>query len=218
MTVTRFHIPSRKKGPDPQMEHLSSFELVFRLTRMVGRVALAPVITTLVFSMGGCYSTVRTNYFHTVEMTISDRNGRPVSGVDLYQYGPPYLMNPSPKSASYFAKCESELQGLYPGLLSGVDHHADACGLVVIPIFHTFWDQRPLVVMPLYLIFPYRIEDKVECAGGIIGSECAIVVDNGKHRDIIFVRMQPGVTSKGDHYQIEVRALSPPKTYRLPRE
>ena len=175
----------------------------------IAKGLLLTMMSVLMLSAGGCW-TIRTDHVQTVEMVVSTPNGHPASEVNVYQYGGICHMNPSPKSASHFASRESELRKHRPELLRYANHRSDATGVVVVPVFDTYWDHAPI---PFWtLIFPCRVEH----TSGIAGQPCTIAVDDGENLDTMFVQMQPGASVKGDHYQIEVRALSPPKPYSLP--
>ncbi len=177
---------------------------------VVSRVAFAIVAGAIVLIKSGCCigpaSTIF-KYMHTVEMTVTDLEGRPAAGVKVYHYDwVDWLPHPDDQRASEFAAREAALRRNRPELLRGVNHQADASGRAVIPVFAF----QHVSIFPLIGPVPRKLDEK-----GMAGKVCIIAVDDGVNLDEIAVRMQPGSSGEGECWRVEIRSLSTPQEYGL---
>jgi len=174
---------------------------------VVGRVAFAVAVAALALIVSGCIGpadTIRL-YVQTVEIVVTDLEGRPATGVQVYHYDWPISGKYSDGQQIFdSAQDEAALRRNRPELLRGVNHQTDASGRAVIPVF----DAWIISIFPIIGPVPRKPDKK-----GMAGKVCIIAVDDSVNVDKISVQMLPGSNGRGNHYQIEIRALSAPQEY-----
>jgi len=182
-----------------------------RLARcLVGRMGFLVAASTLAIVNSCCIGPADTirPYIHKVEIEVADLDGGPAAGVKVYHYDWPISGKYSDGQQIFdSAQDEAVLQRRRPELLLGVNHQTDASGRAVIPVF----DAEIVSVFPLIGPVPNKLDKK-----GSTGKVCIIGVDDGVNADRISVRLEPGHSARGCHYQIRICTLSEPQQYTLP--
>ena len=175
----------------------------------ISRVAFAVAAAALALIVSSCIGPADTirKYMQMVEIAVTDLEGRPATGVQVYHYDWP-VSGKGPDGQKLFdsAAREAALQRNRPELLRGVNHQTDASGRAVIPVF----DAWIISMFPLIGPVPRKPDQK-----GMAGKVCIIAVDDGVNADEISVQMLPGSSGKGECWRVEIRSLSTPQEYGL---
>jgi len=189
------------------MKHAVLGSGCFRRWIVVGIVVFAVVTGALVLSVKfGCCcigpADAIVRYMQTVEIAVTDLEGRPAAGVKVYSY---VYTNPSPTHPDGWrdsTEDEAELRKRSPELFREVNHQPSASGCAVIPVL----DVRTISVFPLIGPVPRKPE-------GVAGKLWVVAVDDGVNVDTIPLRLLPGSSGHGEHWHVEIRSISNPQEY-----